>query len=55
MQALREAHKAALADILTPEQIEITEIHTALVGGLAARRGGPEGFRGARGFRGQNG
>ena len=53
IQALREAHKAALADVLTPEQIEITDIRNALMGGIAARRGGPKGVRGARGFRGQ--
>ena len=53
IQALREAHKAALADVLTPEQIETTDIHNALMGGLAARRGGPKGGRGVRGFRGQ--
>ncbi len=53
IQALRDAHKAALADVLTPVQIEITDIHNALMGGIAARRGGPKGARGARGFRGQ--
>ena len=49
IQALREAHKAALADVLTPEQIETTDIHNALMGGIAARRGGPKG-RGNFGF-----
>ena len=59
MQTLREANKAALADVLTPEQIEITDIHNALRGSIAARRsgrrGGSKGVRGTRGFRGQNG
>lgn len=58
VQALREAHKAALADVLTPEQLETTNIHNALMGGISARRGGRrtgfDGARGGRGFRGQN-
>ena len=49
IQTIREANKAALADVLTPEQIEITDIHNALMGGIAARRGGPRGVRGGRG------
>ena len=55
MQTLREAHKAALADVLTPEQIETMDIHNALRSGIAARRSGAKGVRGGRGFRGQNG
>ncbi len=58
MQSLRETHKAALADVMTPEQIEIADIHHALMGSINARRGarhGGKGMRGARGFRGQNG
>ena len=45
-EAAREANKAALAEILTPEQIEMAEIHDALVGGLALRRAGRRGPRG---------
>lgn len=43
MKTLREAHKAALADVLTPVQMEITDIHNVLAGTLAARRGGRRG------------
>ncbi len=48
-EALRETNKAALAEILTPEQVEIVEIRNALAGGVALRRAGR---RGARGFGG---
>ena len=49
LEALREANKAALAEILTPEQVEIAEIHDALTGGVSLHRAGR---RGARGFGG---
>ncbi|MCH8960014.1 MAG: hypothetical protein IH820_01470 [Bacteroidetes bacterium] len=45
-EALREANKAALAEVLTPEQVEIAEIHNALAGGIALRRAGRRGPRG---------
>ncbi|MFB3131976.1 MAG: hypothetical protein ACE10K_05585, partial [Rhodothermales bacterium] len=44
-EALREATKAALAEVLTPEQIETVEIHNALTGGVALRRAGRRGKR----------
>ena len=48
-EALREMNKVALAEILTPEQVEIAEIHDALTGGVSLHRAGR---RGARGFGG---
>ena len=46
VETAREARKAALAEILTPEQVEIVEIHNALTGGIALRRAGRFGARG---------
>ncbi|MFQ5569219.1 MAG: hypothetical protein ACE5G0_06065 [Rhodothermales bacterium] len=61
LQKLREAHQAAMAEILTPEQLEIIKIHNILasrVGIRNARRpgtGGPRGLKGHQGFGGSHG
>lgn len=49
MQELRAAHKAELAAVLTPVQLEVFEIHNALRAHVGkGRRGGPRKARGPR-------
>lgn len=45
-EALHEAHKAALDEVLTPDQREIVEIYDALTGGVVLHRAGSRGRRG---------
>ncbi len=54
-QEMREAHKADRAAVLTPEQVEIVEIHHALMARLGAKHGQRPGFGGPGGPHGPGG